>query len=411
MLNDKTILLGVAGGIAAYKSADLVRALRTAGCNVQVVMTQASTRFITPLTLTSLSGNEVVTDLFPDSPAEDTLRTSVAHIDIARSADLLLVAPATADILAKFALGLADDFLTTAHLAFEGPLVLAPAMNTRMWEHPATRGNLSVLRSRGARVVPPGSGELACGAIGPGRLADPERIVTAVREALAGTCDLAGQCVLVTAGPTRERLDPVRYISNRSSGRMGFELAAEAARRGARVMLVAGPVGLPTPPGCERVDVQNAQDMHDAVMARVQEASVAILAAAVADYRPSAPATRKLKKRDGTPTLELEQTPDILRSVGSTESRPLVVGFAAETEDLESNARQKLVAKGCDLVVANPVGGATGFDTDLNQGIVLSATGRVATLDLMSKAEMAARILDIVVESLRTRVASHQALA
>ncbi len=411
MLKGKAVLLGVAGGIAAYKSTELVRVLRGAGCSVRVVMTRAATRFITPLTLASLSGQEVVTDLFSETTDRDTLRSAVAHIDIAQSADLLLVAPATADVLAKFALGLADDFLCTAHLAFEGPLVLAPAMNTRMLNHPATRENLSVLRARGARIVEPGSGDLACGMIGPGRLADPHRIMAAVREALGVASDLNGQCVLVTAGPTREELDPVRYISNRSSGRMGFALAAEAARRGARVFLVAGPVSLPTPPGCERIDVQSAQDMHGAVMAALPEVSVAVLAAAVADYRPSVPAARKLKKRDGLPALSLEETPDILLAVSKAEPRPLIVGFAAETEDLESNARQKLSSKGCDLIVANPVGGPTGFDTDLNQGIVLSATGSVSTLGPMSKAEMAGHILDVVVETLSARVDRRRALA
>lgn len=411
MLENKAILLGVSGGIAAYKSAELVRVLRTSGCSVQVVMTRAATKFITPLTLASLTGKKVITDLFSDSSAEDTLHSAVAHIDVAQSADLLLVAPATADVLAKFALGLADDFLSTAHLAFEGPLVLAPAMNTSMWDHPATRENLAVLRSRGARIVEPGTGELACGTIGPGRLADAERIVAAVREALRGAGDLERECVLVTAGPTREELDPVRYISNRSSGRMGFALAAEAAHRGARVILVAGPVDLPTPPGCERVDVESAQDMHDAVMARLSESTVSVLTAAVADYRPVAPAARKLKKRDGVPSLELEETPDILQAVGKAKDRPFVVGFAAETENLEANARRKLVSKGCDLIVANPVGGTTGFDTDLNQGLVLSATGAVHRLGPMPKADMATRILDIAVQSLRSSVAPARALA
>ncbi len=407
MLEGRSILLGVSGGIAAYKSAELVRALHSEGCSVQAVMTRASTKFITPLTLASLTGNKVITDLFADASADDTLQSAIAHIDVARRADLLLVAPATADVMAKFALGLADDFLSTAHLAFEGPLVLAPAMNTGMWEHPATRENLALLRARGARIVEPGSGELACGTVGAGRLADPERIVAAVRDAFQVAGDLQEECVLITAGPTREALDPVRYLSNRSSGRMGFALAGEAARRGARVILIAGPVSLPTPHGCERVDVEDAQQMHDAVIARLSEATVAVMAAAVADYRLVAPARRKLKKRDGVPSLELEETPDILQAVGKNKGDRLLIGFAAETDDLESNARRKLESKGCDLVVANPVGGDTGFETDLNQGLVLSATGEVFRLEPMTKPRMAARILDLAVE-VRTRMAAQR---
>ena len=410
VLGNKAILLGVSGGIAAYKSAEVVRALRAEGCSVQVVMTRAATKFISPLTLAALSGNKVITDLFSDSSAEDTLQSAVAHVDAARSADLLLVVPASADVLARFALGLADDFLTTAHLAFEGPLVLAPAMNTRMWEHPATRENLAVLRDRGARIVEPGTGELACGTVGPGRLAETEPIMAAVRAEMQGPGDLEGECVLVTAGPTREAIDPVRYISNRSSGRMGFAVASEAVRRGARVILVAGPVTLPTPAGCERIDVQSAQQMHEAVMSRLSEATVAVLAAAVSDYRAVSPAGRKLKKRDGIPSLDFEETPDILRAVGKTSNRPLVVGFAAETDDLEANARKKLASKGCDVVVANPVGGATGFETDLNQGLILSATGDVLRLGPTPKSEMAGRILDVVAESLQASETS-EALA
>ena len=410
VLGNKAILLGVSGGIAAYKSAEVVRALRAEGCSVQVVMTRAATKFISPLTLAALSGNKVITDLFSDSSAEDTLQSAVAHVDAARSADLLLVVPASADVLARFALGLADDFLTTAHLAFEGPLVLAPAMNTRMWEHPATRENLAVLRNRGARIVEPGTGELACGTVGQGRLAETEPIMAAVRAEMQGPGDLEGECVLVTAGPTREAIDPVRYISNRSSGRMGFAVASEAVRRGARVILVAGPVTLPTPAGCERIDVQSAQQMHEAVMSRLSEATVAVLAAAVSDYRAVSPAGRKLKKRDGIPSLDLEETPDILRAVGKASNRPLVVGFAAETDDLEANARKKLASKGCDVVVANPVGGATGFETDLNQGLILSATGDVLRLGPTPKSEMAGRILDVVAESLQASETS-EALA
>ena len=405
MSDQSTVLLGVTGGIAAYKSAELVRALQAEGHAVQAVLTKAATKFITPLTIASLTGNKVVTDLFDESSPDETLHSAIAHIDVAQRADVLLVAPASADMLAKFALGLADDFLSTAHLAFRGPLVLAPAMNTNMWEHPATRDNLAALRTRGARIVEPGIGELACGTVGPGRLAELGDIVAAVRSALRARGDLQDECVLVTAGPTREALDPVRYISNRSSGRMGFALASEAARRGARVILVAGPVALPTPPGCERIDVVSAGEMHQTVLQHLGEASFAVMAAAVADYRPDRAAASKLKKRDGLPQLSLEETPDILQSAAAHKGERVLVGFAAETDDLEANARRKLRSKGCDLMVANPVGGATGFDTELNQGMLLAADGSVQRLGPMSKPEMAARILDEAIR-LRKRMAA-----
>ena len=390
----KTVLLGVTGGIAAYKAADLARDLRRAGFGVQVAMSAAAMKFITPLTLAALTGNRVITSLFEDRSDDETLQSSIAHIDVARAADAFLVAPASADVIAKLALGLADDFLTTAHLAFRGPLLVAPAMNTNMWEHPATRENLALLRSRGATVVEPGFGELACGTVGAGRMADLDSIVAAVRHALSPSDDLRGEHVLVTAGPTREALDPVRYISNRSSGRMGFALAAEAERRGATVTIVAGPVALPTPRGCDRVDVETARQMRDAVLDQLGVATIVVMAAAVADYRPVQRADRKLKKRDGPPRISLVETPDILRAVGERKGDRIVVGFAAETDDLEANARRKLRAKGCDLVLANPVGGETRFDTDTNQGILLRPAGDPVRIEPISKAEMAARILD-----------------
>lgn len=405
MGEQRTVLLGVTGGIAAYKSAELVRALQSDGHAVQAVLTKAATKFITPLTIASLTGNKVITDLFDDSSPDETLHSAIAHIDVAQRADVLLVAPATADTLAKFALGLADDFLSTAHLAFRGPLVLAPAMNTNMWEHPATRENLAALRTRGARIVEPAVGELACGTVGSGRLAELDDIVAAVRSALGAGSDLQDECVLVTAGPTREALDPVRYISNRSSGRMGFALAAEAAKRGARVILISGPVTQPTPPGCERIDVESAAEMHQAVLQRLGEASFAVMAAAVADYRPEHQATSKLKKRDGLPQLSLEETPDILQSAAAHKGDRVLVGFAAETDDLEANGRRKLQSKGCDLMVANPVGGATGFDSELNQGMLLAADGSIQRLGPMSKDEMAGRILDEAIR-LRKRMAA-----
>lgn len=397
MPEERTILLGVSGGIAAYKSAELTRALRADGCRVQVVMTAAATKFIAPLTLAALSGNRVIADLFEETSSADTLHTAVAHIEAAQTADILLVAPATADILARFALGLADDFLTTAHLAYTGPVVLAPAMNTRMWEHPATRENLATLRARGAHVIEPAAGELACGTVGPGRLADVEAIATEVRRILRGTGDLAGERILITAGPTREPLDPVRYLSNRSSGRMGFALAEEAAHRGAAVVLVAGPVALPTPPGSERINVETAAEMHAAVLERLGDASMVVMAAAVADFRPPVRAESKLKKRYGLPAFELEPTPDILEAVGRLRRDCLLIGFAAETDDLERNARRKLESKGCDLVVANPVGGATGFDADRNQGLLLGAGGQRERIEPTSKRRMAGRIFDAAI--------------
>ncbi len=405
MAEPRQIILGICGGIAAYKSAELVRQLQDAGYGVQAVMTAAAQKFITPLTLAALSGNKVISGLFDDSSADGTLNSSIEHIGVAQSADLLLVAPATADVIAKFANGLADDFLTTTQLAFDGPLVVAPAMNTVMWNHPATRENIAKLRSRGAAIVEPGVGDLACGMVGPGRLAELSSIVAEVRDVFQSRSDLSGETVLITAGPTRERLDPVRFLSNRSSGRMGFALAEEAQRRGAHVVLVSGPVSIETPPGCERIDVETAQQMHDAVMLRLGDATIAVMAAAVADYRAASPAAQKIKKQGGPPTFELEATPDILRAVGEQKRALLLVGFAAETENLEANARHKLESKNCDMIVANPVGGDTGFDSATNQGLILTRGGDVIEIDPTLKSEMAARILDAAL-SLRRRQAA-----
>ncbi len=405
MAEPRQIILGICGGIAAYKSAELVRQLQDAGYGVQAVMTAAAQKFITPLTLAALSGNKVISGLFDDSSADGTLNSSIEHIGVAQSADLLLVAPATADVIAKFANGRADDFLTTTQLAFDGPLVVAPAMNTVMWNHPATRENIAKLRSRGAAIVEPGVGDLACGMVGPGRLAELSSIVAEVRDVFQSRSDLSGETVLITAGPTRERLDPVRFLSNRSSGRMGFALAEEAQRRGAHVVLVSGPVSIETPPGCERIDVETAQQMHDAVMLRLGDATIAVMAAAVADYRAASPAAQKIKKQGGPPTFELEATPDILRAVGEQKRALLLVGFAAETKNLEANARHKLESKNCDMIVANPVGGDTGFDSATNQGLILTRGGDVIEIDPTLKSEMAARILDAAL-SLRRRQAA-----
>ena len=393
------IVLGVSGGIAAYKAAELVRLLTDRGHQVQVVMTDSAQRFVGPLTFASLSGRKVITNLFGETDSE-VKDSSIEHIDVAQRSDLLLVAPATADILAKFAHGIADDFLTTMHLAYTGPVVAAPAMNTNMWRHPATQSNVAQLAARGVTIVEPDAGDLACGMVGPGRLADLEQIVETAEGALEGrtrTDDLASETVLITAGPTQEAIDPVRFIANRSSGRMGYALAREARARGARVVLVSGPVALTPPNGCEVIPVETAEQMHRAVLERLSESTIFAAVAAVADYRPRAAAEAKLKKHGEPLTLELEPTPDILLEVGRLKGGRIVIGFAAETNDVLKNARAKLAAKNCDLIVANPVGSDTadtGFGSSLNQGWLVDSTGEATELPSMSKREMAAHILD-----------------
>ncbi len=393
----KKIVLGVTGGIAAYKSAELVRLLKERGDRVQVVMTERAQEFVRPLTFAALSGEKVITDLFSHSGSEETLQSAIEHIGVAQEADLLLVAPATADILAKFSHGIAGDFLTTMYLAFTGPVVVAPAMNTNMWNHPATRKNLEALRERGVRLVDPDEGSLACGMIGPGRLADLAEIVAAVDDALQSTRGLAGETILITAGPTREPVDPVRFLSNRSSGKMGFALAEEAIARGARVTLVSGPVALPPPAGCELVRVATAAEMHEAVIRRLPESTIVVMAAAVADYRPASELRSKVKKQSSGWNLELEPTADILADLARRKDEQLLIGFAAETEDLRQNAERKLRLKNCDLLVANLVGPAAedgGFDSEMNQGLLLAANGEAIELPRSSKREMARRIFD-----------------
>ena len=393
----KKIVLGVTGGIAAYKSAELVRLLKERGDRVRVVMTERAQEFVRPLTFAALSGEKVITDLFSDSGSEETLQSAIEHIGVAQEADLLLVAPATADILAKFSHGIAGDFLTTMYLAFTGPVVVAPAMNTNMWNHPATRANLAALRKRGVSVVDPDEGSLACGMIGPGRLADLNEIVRAVDDALRSEQDLAGETVLITAGPTQEPVDPVRFLSNRSSGRMGFALAEEAIARGARVTLVSGPVALSPPAGCELVRVTTAAEMHEAVIRRLRESTIVVMAAAVADYRPASAQSSKVKKQSAGWNLELEPTADILADLARRKDEQLLIGFAAETEDLRQNADRKLRSKNCDLLVANLVGPAAedgGFDSEMNQGLLLAANGEAIELPRSSKREMARRIFD-----------------
>src|SRR6516164_1750785 len=405
------ITLGVTGGIAAYKSAELVRRLQDEGHSIQVVMTRAAREFITPLTFAALSGQRVITDLFSSSASgENNLESAIDHIAVAQHTDLLLVAPATADILAKFARGIADDFLSTLYLASTAPVVAAPAMNVNMWQHEATQENLAILRARGVRIVEPNEGYLACGMTGPGRLASQEEILKTVQQVLRGQQNLAGERVLVTAGPTREDIDPVRFLSNRSSGKMGYAVAAAAARRGAKVVLVTGPTALQTPEGVDRVDVRNAEEMLRAVKAQFPECTVAILAAAVADYRVAEPSESKIKRSQEARTLRLEPSPDILATIAQEKGDRLVVGFAAETEDVAENARKKLAQKNADVIVANDVTAeGAGFDVDTNIVTLLSSDGRDLPLPRLTKAEVAERILDEVLRLrgvLRSRPAS-----
>jgi phosphopantothenoylcysteine decarboxylase/phosphopantothenate--cysteine ligase len=402
------ITLGVTGGVAAYKAAELVRLLQQDGFTVQVVMTRGAREFVTPLTFAALSGQKVITDLFEkSSTGEANVESAIEHIAVAQRTDLLLVAPATADILAKFARGIADDFLTTLYLATTAPVVVAPAMNVNMWNHAATQENVEKLRARGVKVVNPDEGYLACGMTGAGRLAGQKEIVAAVHEILHAQRDLKGQTILITAGPTCEDLDPVRYLTNRSSGKMGYAVAEAAARRGARVILISGPVNLDTPPGVERVDVRTAEQMHRAVTQRFPESSVAIFAAAVADYRPVETAGEKIKRNKEPLSQMLEPTPDILASVASRKGQAIVVGFAAETQNVAENARKKLVAKNADLIVANDVTAeGAGFDHDTNIVTLFSRDGRDLALPKLSKSEVAQRILDEIVR-LRTLRAAH----
>jgi phosphopantothenoylcysteine decarboxylase/phosphopantothenate--cysteine ligase len=397
------IVLGVTGGIAAYKAPDLTRRLRERGAEVQVVLTAGAQRFVQPLTFQAVSHLPVRSDLW-DREAE----MAMGHLELARWAELVLVAPATADALARLAQGRADDLLTTLCLASTAPLAVAPAMNWRMWQHPATQANVATLVARGVRVLGPASGELAEGESGPGRMLEPIEIARAVlgeggaaaaSEPLDGALDgaLDGKRVLVTAGPTREPIDPVRYITNRSSGRMGFAVAAAAAEAGARVTLVAGPVRLPTPAGVERIDVESAREMHAAVLERAAGCDLFIAAAAVADYAPRDPAPRKLKKQAPRLELTLERTPDILAEVTRLVPRPFCVGFAAETDELERNARGKLRDKGLDLIAANQVGAGQGFDREDNALALYWADGG-RDLGHGSKAELARQLIATIAE-------------
>lgn len=394
-MGEKRILLGVSGGIAAYKSAELVRRLRERGAEVRVVMTPSACQFITPLTLQAVSGRPVSTELL-DPAAE----AAMGHIELARWAELVLVAPATADLIARLAHGLADDLLTTLCLATRAPLALAPAMNQQMWLAPATQANVATLRARGVRLLGPEEGAQACGETGPGRMVEPEAIAEALfAPALPGP--LAGTRVLVTAGPTREALDPVRYLSNRSSGRMGFAVARAAQQAGARVTLVSGPVSLPAPEQVRRIDVVSAQQMLEACEREVDAQDIVVAAAAVADYRPVAVAPHKMKKEQGTPALTLEHTPDILASLASRPRRPFLVGFAAETQDVEAHARRKLERKSLDMIAANDVGiPGLGFESDDNALQVIWREGGVV-LTRASKELLARQLVDLIAERYR----------
>jgi phosphopantothenoylcysteine decarboxylase / phosphopantothenate---cysteine ligase len=399
------IALGVTGGIAAYKAAEIVRLLQDRGIRVQVIMTRSAQEFVRPLTFAALSGEKVITGMFSGAPGgeiQPNIDSAIEHIAVAQSIDALLVAPATADLLAHFAQGIAGDFLTTLYLATTAPVIVAPAMNVNMWNHPATQANLAILRQRGVRVIEPGAGYLACGMTGPGRLAENEVIVAAVCEALGASQDLAGETVLITAGPTREKIDPVRYLTNRSSGRMGYALAEAALRRGARVLLVSGPTSL-TPPGAAEVTrVESAEEMRDAVLALLPQASIVIKTAAVSDYRPKVAAGQKIKRR-GPMSLDLEATPDILKELALKKTSQLVVGFAAETENVLENARQKLVAKNLDAIVVNDVSReGVGFDSDRN-AVTIITREEVVDVPETTKWEVAQRVLDQIVRLRQTR--------
>lgn len=390
------VTVGVSGGIAAYKAAELVRALQQHALDVHVVMTEAAKQFIQPLTFASLTGHKVISGLWaePGEGSEANLASAIEHIEVAQNTDVLVVAPATAGVLAKFAHGIADDFLSTLYLATTAPVIVAPSMNVNMWQHPATQANLELLAERNVRIVPPGSGYLACGMTGAGRLAETGAIVEAILAVLNHRNDLSGETVLITAGGTREALDPVRFLGNRSSGKMGYALAEAALTRGARVILITAPTALHPPTGCEVVNVVTTNEMREAVLSRMDQASIVIKAAAVADYRPTTTSEQKMK-RTGPVTLELEPTEDILaEAVSRRHTGQLIVGFAAETENAVVHGRDKLLRKGADAIVLNDVSRAgIGFDSDRNAVTFLT---RHTALDLpeMSKRNIADRILE-----------------
>lgn len=393
------IALGVTGGIAAYKAADLVRLLQDRGLEVQVVMTRSAREFITPLTFAALSGRKVITEMFGGEAGDSNLESAIEHIAVAQSVDALVVAPATANFIAKLAHGIADDFLSTLAVATKAPVVVAPAMNVNMWENAATQENVATLRERGIRILDPDEGYLACGMTGAGRLASVDSIARAVLDTLGVRDDLKGETVLITAGPTEEPLDAVRYLSNRSSGKMGYALVEAARRRGAQVILVSGPTHLAPPAGVEIDRIRTAEEMAQAVFRHLDKASVLLMAAAVADFRPAQLRPRKIKRQEGVPAIELEATRDILGEVVSRRhAGQLVVGFAAETDRVLENAAAKLHSKQLDMTVANDVTQeGAGFDVDTNVVTLLFSDGRRKPLGKMSKLEVAHQILDQVV--------------
>jgi phosphopantothenoylcysteine decarboxylase / phosphopantothenate---cysteine ligase len=396
------VALGVSGGIAAYKAAEIVRLLQDRGIRVQVIMTHAAQEFVRPLTFAALSGEKVITDMFSAGNEQPNIDSAVEHIAVAQSIDALLVAPATADVLGKFAQGLATDFLTTLYLATTAPVVVAPAMNVNMWNHQATQANIAMLKKRGVRVVEPDSGYLACRMTGPGRLAANETIVAAVMETLGASQELAGETVLITAGPTREKIDPVRYLTNRSSGRMGYALAEAALRRGARVLLVSGPTQIAPPAAAELTRVESAEEMWQAVMKLLPEASIVIKTAAVSDYRPRAAAAQKIK-RSGPLSLELEATVDILGEIARQKQAQLIIGFAAETQNALENARMKLARKSLDAIVVNDVSReGVGFDSDRN-AVTIITHDEVIEVPETTKWEVAQRVLDEVIKLRKRR--------
>ncbi len=403
-MQGKHILLGVTGGIAAYKSADLVRRLRERGAEVQVAMTSAAREFVGPITFQALSGRPVRIDLW-DSAAE----AAMGHIELARWAELVLIAPASADFLARLAGGKADDLLATLCLATEAPIAVAPAMNRIMWGNAATAANVALLRQRGVHVLGPAEGAQACGEVGEGRMLEPQDLADRIAELLPRDGPLRGRRVLITAGPTRERIDPVRFISNRSSGKMGFAVAQAAREAGAEVVLVSGPVALPTPPGVRRVDVESAEAMLAAVQREVEQANIFISTAAVADYRPASPAEQKIKKTSDRLHLDMERTVDVLATVAARPERPFVVGFAAETESVEQNARGKLLKKNLDMIAANEVGHTKGFDCEDNHLVVL---WRNARQDLGSgpKLALARELVRLIGESYTASLAGSLSL-
>lgn len=395
------VVLGVTGCIGAYKACEVLRELQRRDVDVHVVMTEAATRFVAPMTFEALSRHPVFHDQFALGENSD-----IRHVSLADAADLLLVAPATANTIGKLARGIADDALSTLYTATLAPVVVAPAMNVNMFDHPAVRENLEILRGRGVRIVEPGEGYLACGWLGRGRLAETGEIVEAAMAALARRRDLEGENVVVTAGPTVEDVDPVRFVSNRSSGRMGFRIAEAARDRGARVVLVSGPTALPAPRGVELVPVRSAEDMARAVEERFASATVVVGAAAVSDYRPASVAPQKLRKGEGPLTLELVRTPDVLGALGARKDARILVGFAAETEDVVARARAKLEAKRLDLIVANDVSApGAGFAGETNAAVLLRRDGTSAEVPLVSKREMAERILDEVATLRSSRAA------